>query len=166
MQENYRPPSDLGYGIPMSDNIYCVNPSRPLPKYLYHVSRVRIELPYYYTYIMYFGWELTCHTITHINWQSDTLVNFYRPIFIYSVSCIIGQNWFQLDLSAKIQHVLFFSADSRPISAKLVPVIVEAQIVFCWCTYTVALKPVHYIVLWHLLRALVWTVLYVYWLWR
>lgn len=40
LQINYRPPSNMGIAIPLTDNFYHADPSKPIPRNLFHKSRV------------------------------------------------------------------------------------------------------------------------------
>uniref|UniRef100_A0A2K6DEP0 Cation channel sperm associated auxiliary subunit beta n=1 Tax=Macaca nemestrina TaxID=9545 RepID=A0A2K6DEP0_MACNE len=37
---NYRPPSNMGIAIPLTDNFYHADPSKPIPRNLFHLSKV------------------------------------------------------------------------------------------------------------------------------
>ncbi|XP_076407385.1 cation channel sperm-associated auxiliary subunit beta-like isoform X2 [Peromyscus maniculatus bairdii] len=41
---NYRPPSNMGISIPLTDNIYHADPSKPRPRSLFHKSKVTGQL--------------------------------------------------------------------------------------------------------------------------
>lgn len=41
-QVNYRPPSNMGIAIPLTDNFYHADPSQPIPRNLFHKSKVNI----------------------------------------------------------------------------------------------------------------------------
>lgn len=40
LQINYRPPSNMGIAIPLTDNFYHADPSKPIPRNLFHLSKV------------------------------------------------------------------------------------------------------------------------------
>lgn len=40
LQINYRPPSKMGIAIPLTDNFYHADPSKPIPRNLFHKSKV------------------------------------------------------------------------------------------------------------------------------
>lgn len=40
LQVNYRPPSNMGIAIPLTDNFYHADPSKPIPRNLFPKSKV------------------------------------------------------------------------------------------------------------------------------
>ena len=41
-QINYRPPSNMGIAIPLTDHFYHADPSKPIPRNLFYKSKVNI----------------------------------------------------------------------------------------------------------------------------
>ena len=41
-QINYRPPSNMGIAIPLTDHFYHADPSKPIPRNLFFKSKVNI----------------------------------------------------------------------------------------------------------------------------